>query len=250
MPLNTPFTLDEILAQEEGKRASKTKAHIGTKQTPQSTPTKTVRVGSTSAIEMDDALPKTVQTYTFTKNPAPNLKGAMALLLQDTPFEALEDKKHPKIRKYLFYWLSRREYSRQELLDKCLDKGFDATDTLEVLDEFDKEGYQSDMRFALALARMHLDKGRGKRRLQEAFVKHKLRDYDADVLIARIKTHDMAEIDWVREAMHTRQKKFGSTLPTSPKEKQRQLRFLLYRGYEMSVAMEALHIPLDEYVST
>lgn len=56
---------------------------------------------------------------------------------------------------------------------------------------------------------------------------------------------DAANVDWLTLAVETRVKKFGASIPTTPKEKARQLRFLQYRGFDTSVCFDALQHDLD-----
>lgn len=56
---------------------------------------------------------------------------------------------------------------------------------------------------------------------------------------------DAANVDWLTLAVETRVKKFGASVPTTPKEKARQLRFLQYRGFDTSVCFDALQHDLD-----
>lgn len=56
---------------------------------------------------------------------------------------------------------------------------------------------------------------------------------------------DAANVDWLTLAVETRVKKFGASVPTTPKEKARQLRFLQYRGFDTAVCFDALQHDLD-----
>ncbi|MBB1585141.1 regulatory protein RecX [Serratia sp. OS31] len=49
-----------------------------------------------------------------------------------------------------------------------------------------------------------------------------------------------SEIDWYLLAKEARVKKFGEALPSDPKEKNKQIRHLQYKGFAMDMIFEAL----------
>ncbi|MBB1585148.1 regulatory protein RecX [Serratia sp. OS31] len=51
---------------------------------------------------------------------------------------------------------------------------------------------------------------------------------------------DNGDIDWYQLAKAARIKKFGEALPSEPKEKNRQIRHLQYKGFTMDMIFEAL----------
>lgn len=48
------------------------------------------------------------------------------------------------------------------------------------------------------------------------------------------------DTDWFQMAAESRSKKFGDSLPSEPKEKARQMRFLQSRGFTMDMITEAM----------
>ena len=126
-------------------------------------------------------------------------------------------------------FLSRREYSREELKAKLCrrlgpDESPDAVDA--VLDTLEQKGYLSNLRFA------------------EQLVRQKSARYGAFRLKAELRRKGVPEDD-IREALRTVEvssserayavwsRKF-SCLPDGEKEKARQVRFLLARGFSYS----------------
>ena len=102
-------------------------------------------------------------------------------------------------------------------------------------------------------------KGRGKIRIRQALKSAHITLPDSlDALIeqARIDSltdgtaladDDGEEVDWLRLAVEARTRKYGDSIPTTPKEKARQLRFLQYRGFEMGVCLDALKLRLSDF---
>lgn len=183
-------------------------------------------------------------------------------LLSQVEIEKLQlpDKATRYMRWLAFYYLSRQELSSHELKAKLIAKECDPQAVDDLLVEFAQKGYQSDERCATMLVRESVRKGRGIRHLQDALKKAGL---DAktlggiDELIALadvgvtdgtiLEDGDSDEIDWLKLAVEARCKKYGNTIPKDPKEKARQLRFLQYRGYQMSVCFDALKMTLEDF---
>ena len=151
--------------------------------------------------------------------------------------------KPEKLRAKAFAMLARREHSRQEMQKKLIEKGADAADVIALLDELAEKNYQSDTRMSEVLLRESLRKGQGKRRLQHNLKQHRIHE---DTL-----QDALSDIDWLYEAVRLRCRRFGDALPSTPKEKARQLRFLQYRGYEgdlcyRAIGMSVLDLDDDE----
>ncbi|WP_324770243.1 regulatory protein RecX [Pokkaliibacter plantistimulans] len=152
--------------------------------------------------------------------------------------------------------LSRRDYSRAELqrrlqsfLRKPLREHQDtfsesigheedvqkhAEQIAAVLTRLEELGYLNDDRVSASTVRVGIAKGQGPQRIK-AELKHKV--LSTDVL------HEVEdELDWFAQARQVRSRRFGDALPDTPKEKARQLRFLLYRGFTQQQALQALKI--------
>lgn len=178
------------------------------------------------------------------------------------------DQKINRLRWLAFYYLSNRELSQQQLRQKLLNKDCDPQTVADLLDEFATKGYQSDERTAFMLIRESIRRGRGKRYISQALKNTGIQlPYSLDELIQmadianlsdgtilenQLKSNDNMndeqknEVNWLALAIEARCKKYGNTLPKDQKEKSRQLRFLQYRGFEMSVCFDALKYTLDD----
>jgi regulatory protein len=129
--------------------------------------------------------------------------------------------------------LARREYSRAELAQRLAHKGI-ARDAVErALDELKAAGYLSDARYANAMVAQR--SGRyGKRAIA-----HALREKGIEAADAQAAMAPLTGVDEVADATALWQQRFG-TAPANQREKARQVRFLLSRGYGLSVALRVL----------
>lgn len=270
-------TLDEILADMNPVSA---KTSNPSPQNPPTTPKPSTRA---TPIKDDGVAPKPQTTKQSrpkkrqkdTHLDTPSAVGALLTddsqtvlddnslrLLSQVEIEKLQlpDKATRYMRWLAFYYLSRQELSKHELKAKLIAKECDPQAVDDLLVEFAQKGYQSDERCATMLVRESVRKGRGIRHLQDALKKAGL---DAktfggiDKLIALadvgvtdgtiLEDGDSDEIDWLKLAVEARCKKYGNTIPKDPKEKARQLRFLQYRGYQMSICFDALKMTLEDF---
>ncbi|MEC7120007.1 MAG: regulatory protein RecX [Pseudomonadota bacterium] len=144
-----------------------------------------------------------------------------------------------RLRQLAFAYLGRREYSKQMLIDKLSETGADPNEIQTLVAELADSCYQSDARMASMTVRANLRRGRGLARIRQD-----LKKYAIDPILAE---PELAETDWLQHAIALRNKKFGSVLPTDPKEKARQFRFLQYRGFDLDVCRQAIsHVPDDD----
>lgn len=196
------------------------------------------------------------------KNPHDLLKNIQNQLMTDDERQAYHDKiKGESYMRWLaFYYLGRREQSKKELREKLLAKDCEPQAVENLLIEFEQEGYQSDERMTSALIKEAIRKKQGKIRILHTLKKHGLNtisstqeiqtwidehtDFFQDLLLNDKEDGDNqsidVEVDWLNQAIEVRVKKYGNTIPTEPKEKARQLRFLQYRGFDMDICFEAL----------
>lgn len=143
-----------------------------------------------------------------------------------------------KIRGIAFAMLARREHSQKEMRTKLISYGADKADVDALLSELSERNYQSDERMGGVLFRESLRKGQGKRRLQHTLKKHNI---SQDML-----EEELAEVNWLAEAVKLRCKRFGDDVPTEQKQKARQLRFLQYRGFDADVCYKAIKHTLND----
>ena len=129
--------------------------------------------------------------------------------------------------------LARREYGRAELAACLRARGVEADAVERTLDELAALGYLSDARFAEAVVA-----GRGgrfsRRAIAQALAEKRVAPEAAQAALAPLAARDEqadAHALWAR--------RFG-TPPRDQREKARHVRFLLSRGYSMSVALRVL----------
>lgn len=137
-----------------------------------------------------------------------------------------------RLRSYAFAVLTRKEYSKQDLIEKLCLYAEDREEVLTLVDEFARENYQSDQRVAEMTVRSQIRQGKGPNRIKLA-----LNAKSIDKALAK---NDMEEIDWYEQAYLLKVKKYGTEVATDAKIKAKQIRFLQYRGFEMDAIMKAI----------
>lgn len=142
------------------------------------------------------------------------------------------------IRHKLVDLLSRREHSHLELVQKLIQRGFQKSDIIPVLDDLAEKDWQSDLRFAEAYVRYRSQKGFGPERVAQELKEKGV----SSKLIARfVYGHDRSEkdtvIDWCAIARAVYLKKFAqhyaqfAKQPLEYSELIKQKRYMLYRGF-------------------
>ena len=163
-----------------------------------------------------------------------------------TPPESLEalnfddDEQPPKaqgltgsrLRSYAFAVLTRREYSKAELIEKLALYAIDRDEVLKLVDELATQNYQSDQRVAEMMLSSQKRKGKGPNRIKLALKSKKI---DSSLIQEELK-----ETDWNEQAYQLKVKKFGLTVEKEAKLKAKQIRFLMYRGFEMDAIIKAI----------
>jgi regulatory protein len=129
--------------------------------------------------------------------------------------------------------LARREYGRAELGTRLVAKGASRDEADGVLDELERLGYLSDARFANAVVAQKA--GQYGRRA----IVHALKERRVEPSAAHDALRALEGTDELAEATALWQRRFG-TPPRDEREKARQLRFLLARGYGTSIALKVL----------
>ena len=122
-------------------------------------------------------------------------------------------------------WLALREYTRAELAKKLAPYTDTPEDIETVLDDLEREGWQSDARFVQSFQRVKSTKQ------GSALIAQALRQKGVDPeLIAQ--TLDQLKGTELERARAVWDKKFGKVgVSRDPKEKARQARFLASRGF-------------------
>ncbi len=129
-------------------------------------------------------------------------------------------------------YLAMRDYSRAELVSKLTPYAQDSAEVARTIDELAAKGLQSDERTANAVARV------GAARYGNARIKAKLqhKGVDAHQIQAALEALEDSELSRARAVW---QRKFGEQTD-EPKEKARQIRFLVGRGFSQSVVYRVI----------
>lgn len=94
-----------------------------------------------------------------------------------------------------------------------------------MISELQREGLQSDMRFAEALVHDRAGRGYGPRHISQELKQKGVADHITEEFI------DERDPAWLERMSEVREGKFGATPPSEYKEQARQSRFLQYRGF-------------------
>ena len=129
--------------------------------------------------------------------------------------------------------LARREHGRAELRARLLAKGVGEPEADAALDELARRGLLSDARYAYAVVAQKA--GRYGRRA----IAHALKEKGVDAAAASSALDALAGRDEIEEASALWRRRYG-TPPADEREKARQVRFLVARGYPLSVALRVM----------
>ncbi len=162
-----------------------------------------------------------------------------ALHFEDDPQPKPKGLTGSRLRSYAFAVLTRREYSKADLIEKLALYAMDRDEVLRLVDELAKENYQSDQRVAEILLSSQKRKGKGPNRIKLALKSKKI---DASLIQEELK-----ETDWNEQAYQLKVKKYGTQVEKEPKLKAKQIRFLMYRGFEMDAIIKAITRKEDEF---
>lgn len=143
-----------------------------------------------------------------------------------------------RLRSYAFAVLTRKEFSKAELIEKLAVYAASREEVINLVNELSEQNYQSDQRVADIVLSSQKRKGKGPQRIKLALKNKKI---NSDLIQEELKA-----IDWVEQAYQLKIKKFGNTVEKDPKLKAKQIRFLQYRGFDMDVIMKAINKKEDE----
>lgn len=142
----------------------------------------------------------------------------------DDDFETLVPKPSgPSLKARAIGFLSRREHSRLELTRKLKAHASDPETLEQLLDQLERENWQSDQRFAQSLVNRRAPR-QGTLRILQELRQHRIADqYINDIEQQLLESEtDRANDVWA--------KKFGAR-PDNHKEYARQYRFMMSRGF-------------------
>ncbi len=123
-------------------------------------------------------------------------------------------------------YLARREHSRLELINKLKLKPFsEDVDLHSLCDNLEASNYLSDKRFAEIFVRSCISRGQGEIKIRYELRQRGVKDDLIDAVLATEGT------DWLALAREQREKRFGREIPKDFKERARQSRFLIGKGF-------------------
>ena len=133
-------------------------------------------------------------------------------------------------------YLSMREHSKQELVDKLLKKNYEKTLVIQCIEEFSEKDLQSDYRYAESFVRSKFNDHKG-----ENFIRSSLRNKGISSLLIDKIMLDYDQEDWLQKAILALEKKvFKSNLDKSIQIK-KQNAFLNSRGFTFKVIDKAIN---------
>ena len=133
-------------------------------------------------------------------------------------------------------YLSMREHSKQELVDKLLKKDYEKDLVMQCIEEFSEKDLQSDYRYAESFARAKFNDHKG-----EIFIRSSLREKGITTsLIDKIMLNYDYE-DWLNQAILALEKKVFKTNLDQSDQKRKQNAFLNSRGFTFKVIDKAIN---------
>lgn len=147
-------------------------------------------------------------------------------------------RKDMTLRERALGFLSRREYSRLELKRKLSPHAEDAHEVEALLEDFAARGWLSEARFTEQIVHARRSKYGAQRIVQEL----KEKGVSADAVAAILPELRESELETARAVWA---KKFG-VLPRDARERAKQMRFLMSRGFSSGIIGKVLHGNGDE----
>jgi regulatory protein len=138
------------------------------------------------------------------------------------------------VRTAAYALLAGRDFSRHELTERLLSKGYGATVVEESVRNLVAEGLLREERYAGLFVAQRAGRGHGPVR-----IRMDLRERGVDPELVE-QALAATEVDWVRTARDTRRRKFGVSPPGDFHERAKQARFLQYRGFSSDQIRAAL----------
>ncbi len=134
--------------------------------------------------------------------------------------------------------LARRDRASEELRRKLLEKGYDTGVVVDVIDRLVEERLLDDRRYVDNFVSLHAARGHGPLRVRAELRKIGLLGEIIEQCLA-------AYPDWIGQVHGARKKRFGAALPADSCDKERQARFLNYRGFTGAQIRTALGFDSD-----
>ncbi|ARB91712.1 recombination regulator RecX [Legionella longbeachae] len=128
--------------------------------------------------------------------------------------------------------LTRREHSALELYNKLKQKGYSSIEIKEALDTCQRMNLQNDGRFVEVYSHLRIRQGYGPLKISQELSS---KGIDKGLIHQFLQQE---QDNWLHYALNVWQKKSKGQLNFSFDEVQKQLRFLLYRGFSMDVVAQ------------
>jgi len=139
-----------------------------------------------------------------------------------------------KARNRALSWLARREYGRQELIGKLVQRGCEEEVATRIVTALAAEGLVSDERFIEALLHVRRVRGYG-----PLYIRRELEEKGIDRGSIE-RWLDVGSRDWIEDVKRVNKKKFGGKQPANLAERAKQTRFLQSRGFTHEQIRQAL----------
>ena len=134
--------------------------------------------------------------------------------------------------------LARRDYASEDLRLKLLEKGYDVSVVLPLLDALRDEKLLDDQRYLENFVAYHAVRGQGPLRIRLELRRHGLHGTLVEEYLDTFP-------DWIAHLEKARVKKFGAKLPEDYADRQLQARFLGYRGFTSAQIRMALGFDVE-----
>ena len=124
-----------------------------------------------------------------------------------------------RLRSYAFALLTKREYSKGELIEKLCLYAENPDEVRTLVEELSENSYQSDQRVAEAMLSSQLRKGKGPNRIKLAL---KTKQLDTELI-----QDDLSDIDWAEQAYRLKVKNLVLRLKRNQNSKQNRSAFTI-----------------------
>ena len=134
--------------------------------------------------------------------------------------------------------LARRDYASEDLRLKLIEKGYDVSVVLPLLEALRDEKLLDDRRYLENFVAYHAARGQGPLRIRLELRRHGLQGTLVEEYLDTFP-------DWIAQLEKVRVKKFGAQLPENYADRQLQARFLGYRGFTSAQIRMALGFDVE-----
>lgn len=130
--------------------------------------------------------------------------------------------------------LARRDFASRELQGRLADAGYEPEAAAAAVTELEEDRLVDDERYVESAVASRIARGQGPIRIALELKRVGV----APALVER--AVEAKSPEWGARAVELRRRRFGREVPQGPKERARQIRFLLYRGFTMDHVRSAL----------